>query len=113
MGKGMVQAIFKLVHNDLTQKGVTMLTDTSIEEITDNGVAILGQDQKKGFIEANTVVLASGAKSDRALHDILEDVVPEIHLAGDCLYPGNIRSAIYQGASVARMLDNWHGRASS
>jgi len=82
-----------------------MLTHTRTEEITDRGEAVVDREGNKCFIEADSVVLAAGAKSERALHDALEDIVPQIHLAGDCLYPGNIRSAVYQGAAVARMLD--------
>lgn len=107
MGKGMVKAVFAYIHGELSRYGAEMLTDTSIEEINDSGVTIVDQAGNKRFIEADTVVLAAGAKSERSLHDALEDVVPEIHLAGDCLYPGNIKSAIYQGTLVGRMLDDW------
>ena len=105
MGKGMVRTIFFWMRGELAKSGVEMLTKTRTEEVTDTGVVVIGEDQQKRAIEADTVVMAAGMKSETALHDALADLAPEIYLAGDCLYPHNIEAAIYQGATVARMLD--------
>jgi NADPH-dependent 2,4-dienoyl-CoA reductase/sulfur reductase-like enzyme len=113
MGKGMVRAVFAYAHSELLKYDTEMLTDTGIENISDNGLTIIDHAGNKRFIHADNIVLAVGAKSERSLHDALENVVPEIHLAGDCLYPGNIKSAIYQGALVGRMLDDWRVKGQS
>lgn len=105
MGKGMVRTVYQWLRSQLSKQGVVMLTDTRTEEITETGVVVLDKEKKKHVIEADTVVMAAGAKPDTKLHETLEDTAPEIYLAGDCLYPSNIESAIYQGATVARMLD--------
>jgi len=105
LGKGMVRDVFNYIYAELVEHEVDMIIDTKIEEITDTGVIIVNKECGRQVIEADTVVLATGAKADRRLYEAVEGVVPEIYLAGDCLYPGTIRSAIYQGASVARMLD--------
>ena len=105
MGKGMIRLVYHWMDAELKKRGVEMLTDTKTEEITDTGVVVTDIEQKKRIIEADTVVMAAGAKPDNALLGALEDLAPEIYLAGDCLYPGNIEKAIYQGATVARMTD--------
>lgn len=105
LGEGMVRRVFDYIHNELAQHGAEMLTNTKVEEIADAGIVIVDNGGRKRVIEADTMVLASGAKSNRALLEALEGVVPEVYLAGDCLYPGNIMSAIHQGSMVARMLD--------
>ena len=105
MGKGMIRLVYHWIDAELKKRGVEMLTDTKTEEITDAGVVVTDIEQKKRIIEADTVVMAAGAKPDNALLGALEDLAPEIYLAGDCLYPGNIEKAIYQGATVARMTD--------
>ena len=106
MGKGMVQMVYFWMRSELAKHGVEMLPNTKTEEITDSGVVVVDVEQKRRTIEADTVVMAAGARPETALHKALEDIAPEIHLAGDCLYPGDIRSAIYHGAAVARMLDD-------
>jgi len=105
LGADMVRDVFNYVHSQLAQHDMDMLTDTEVEEITDSGVVVSGQNQRRWVIEADTVVLATGAKSNRSLYETLEGLESEIYLAGDCLYPGNIKSAIYHGAVVAHMLD--------
>ena len=97
--------VYYWIRGELIRHGVEMLTNTRTEEITDTGVVVVGEGQQKRIIEADTVVMAAGAKPDTALHEALEDLAAEIYLAGDCLYPGNIESAIYHGATAAHMLD--------
>ena len=106
MGKGMNNSIYRPASCLACEHGVEMLTNTRTEEITDAGVVVVDKEQKRRVIEADTIVLATGAKPNRVLQDALEDIAPEVYLVGMCLFPGNIRSATYQGASVARMLDN-------
>lgn len=62
------------------------------------------------FIEADTVILASGSKADRTLLHEVDGITPEIYLIDDCLYSINIGSAIHQGALVLYILDDWKYR---
>lgn len=105
MGKGMVRTIYFWARTELEKAGVEMLTRAKTEEITESGVVIVDKGGHKRTIEADTVIMAAGMKSDTVLHDTLQDMAPEIYLVGDCLFPSNIESAIYQGAVVGRMLD--------
>jgi len=104
MGTGMIRQAYHWVRGQLTANDAETLTSTKVEEIVDNGVIVVDQDDNRRLIEADSVVVAAGAKSERALLGALEGKVPELYLVGDCMYPGNIMSAIYQGTMVARML---------
>ena len=101
-GRDMARMVYFGVRGALRDLSAEVLGYASTEEITDNSVIVVDRAGKRHVIEADTVVLATGSKSDRKLFDALEGKVPEIYLAGDCLYPSNIRSAIYQGASISR-----------
>ncbi len=103
MGKGMVRMVFYYIRGWLAHHDVEMLTHTKTEEITEKGVVVEDDGERK--IEADSVVIATGTKPNISLHEELWDIVPEVYMAGDCLYPGDIKSAIYQGATVARMLE--------
>jgi len=105
MGKGMVRTTYQWMRAQLKNAGVEMLIHTATEKITDNGVVVLDKQGERRTVEADTIVIASGMKSENALFFALNDIDSEIYLAGDCLRPHNIESAIYQGAIVARMLD--------
>jgi len=86
----------------LTRNGVTMLTSVRYEEITDRGLVITDKEGKRQNIEADTVVLATGAIQNTELATQLEDQDITLHLIGDCVTPGKIIDAIRDGARVGR-----------
>lgn len=49
-------------------------------------------------VEADTIVLATGAIPNSQLANVLKGEVSEIYLAGDCAEPRRIRDAIHDGA---------------
>ncbi len=53
------------------------------------------------FIEADTVILATGQAPDDALSDELRFLAPVFAEIGDCLEPGNIRSCVRTGFFAA------------
>jgi 2-enoate reductase len=108
LGKHMVRQVYHHIRLILEKGGVEMLKFAPTEKITDGGIIILDEDKNMRFIEVDTVVLAAGAEPNRALLDELDGVVPEVHLVGDCLSPRNIMSAIYQGMTVGRALDDYY-----
>ena len=87
----LVQRLFK--------KGVKVLTKGRVEEILDKGVSINKED-KKQIIEADTIVLAVGMISDQKLFAELENKVPEVYLAGDCVNPRRILEAVHEGFNL-------------
>lgn len=86
----------------LTRNGVTMLTGVRYEEITDKGLVITNKKGQRQNIEADTVVLATGATPNTELATELEGMNVALHLIGDCVTPGKIADAIRDGARVGR-----------
>jgi pyruvate/2-oxoglutarate dehydrogenase complex dihydrolipoamide dehydrogenase (E3) component len=86
----------------LIKNGVTMLTGVRYEEITDRGLVITDKEGQRQTIEADTVVLATGAMQNTELVTELEGQDIALHLIGDCVTPGKIIDAIRDGARVGR-----------
>jgi len=86
----------------LIKNGVTMLTSVRYEEITDRGLVITNKEGKRQNIEADTIVLATGAIQNTELATQLEGQDITLHLIGDCVTPGKIIEAIRDGARVGR-----------
>ena len=86
----------------LTRNGVTMLTSVRYEEITDRVLVITDKEGTRQNIEADTVVLATGAIQNTELATQLEGQDITLHLIGDCVTPGKIIDAIRDGARVGR-----------
>lgn len=88
----------------LADMDVQILTETKFLEITDNGITIADKDGKRSTLEADTVVLAMGLRSDEGLLDALRDTVPEVYTIGDCVEPRKVINAIWEGFRIARLL---------
>ncbi len=88
----------------LHSKGVTMLTEVSYQEINDRGVVLTTREGERRTIEADTVVLAAGARPKDELYRALEGKVEELYLIGDAVEPRGILDAVADGARVGRAL---------
>ena len=73
-------------------------------QIGDKSVELINKQGQEQSIEVNTVVLAVGAKSNNELFKSLNNVVPEIHMVGDCVEPRRILDAINDGHSIGLSL---------
>jgi pyruvate/2-oxoglutarate dehydrogenase complex dihydrolipoamide dehydrogenase (E3) component len=83
-------------------KGVRVMVNTRCRRISDEGVWIQSEGQDEAFLPADSVVLAAGMKSRSALvEDLLEAVVPEVHVIGDCLSPRKMGDAVREGYYTA------------
>jgi 2,4-dienoyl-CoA reductase-like NADH-dependent reductase (Old Yellow Enzyme family)/thioredoxin reductase len=85
----------------LLQKGVKLLTEIKYSRITPQGLLITNQDGEEIFLQADTLVLATGAVPNRDLYEQVRGQVREICLVGDCVEPRDIRAAIADGYKVA------------
>ena len=81
----------------LQAKGVSILTGVEYEEITKDGVIIKSRAGERKIIEADTVVLAAGAKPNTELLAPLQSRVPQVISVGDCVEPRGIREAVEEG----------------
>jgi 2,4-dienoyl-CoA reductase (NADPH2) len=88
---------------ELKRLGVKILTQTEAVGITPEGLQVK-DEQGSGFIPADTVVLATGSKSENGLAEALGDRVPEIHVIGDAKKPRNVLVAIREGFQLGLKL---------
>jgi 2,4-dienoyl-CoA reductase-like NADH-dependent reductase (Old Yellow Enzyme family)/thioredoxin reductase len=86
----------------LIRSRVTMLTGVRYEEITDKSLVITDREGRRQNIEADTVVLATGATPNSELAAGLKGLNVALHLVGDCVIPAKITEAIRDGARVGR-----------
>ena len=92
-----------VIMGELKRLGVKILTQTQAVGITPEGLQV-EDEQGPGFIAADTIVLATGSKSENSLSDKIEDLVPEIHVIGDAKKPRNVLAAIREGFQLGLKL---------
>lgn len=85
------------LQEELAQKGVTILTNLTIEEFTIEGLVATDGEGKKQTLNADNIVLALGAKSENKLAGNLKGKVGELYMVGDCVSPRRITEAIREG----------------
>jgi len=102
MAAGVNQQARENLLSRLEKNKVTMLTGVKYEEITDRGVVITDNRGQRRTIEADTVVLATGAIPNSGLAAELKRQNIVVHLVGDCVTPGKIVEAIRDGARAGR-----------
>ena len=88
----------------LADADVNILTETKCLEIRDNGITITDKYGKRSTLEADTVVLAVGLKSNERLLEALKDKIPEVYAIGDCVEPRKVINAIWEGFRTARLV---------
>ncbi len=96
MANDMSPMVRRRLLDGLRAKQVVMITSTTCEEITENGVVIT-TEEKKEEIPADSIVLAVGYQPNNALYQTLEGRVPEVYCIGDAASPQRIREAINDG----------------
>jgi len=82
---------------------VKICLGAKVQEITDEGV-LVGEDLNSKLLTADTIVLASGLKSDDALYQALTGKVALLFASGDCQQPRNILAAIWDGYEVGQAI---------
>jgi len=86
---------------DISRLGVRTMTNTRAREITETGL-LVEREGKETLLSAETIVLATGAKSLSALFETIKDRVPEVHLIGDAKTPRKALEAVAEGFEVGR-----------
>jgi 2,4-dienoyl-CoA reductase-like NADH-dependent reductase (Old Yellow Enzyme family)/thioredoxin reductase len=81
----------------LRQAHINMLTGVTYEKATDKSLIITTKEGQKKTIKADTIVLATGAVSEKVLYDEIKDSIAETYLIGDSVSPRNLRDAIDEG----------------
>ena len=104
IGSGMEAITKKVILKLLKKNNVTILTDTRLSEIVDNGAVVVNQDNRETYIEAEKVVIAIGTKPDIKLYDKIKSMGYKIYQIGDCLEPRSAKDAIYDSAVLGRAI---------
>ena len=95
--------IYRTLRDRMIDHGVFVYPDSPLLEIRDNGAYVVN-NRDLLFLEADTVVLAMGMRSENKLAEELKGIVPEIYTIGDCVEPRDAMYAIREGAEVARQI---------
>ena len=81
--------------------GVAVRTNATAVKAVDHGVLIRNLDSgEEQLLEADTVILAVGFRSDTALYDQMQDAA-ELYAVGDCRQFKNVHQAIWDSFEVA------------
>jgi len=100
-----VQHMNRLMLLDLLKfHRVEISTNTSLLEITQNGVDLLDGGSERRNFPADTIVLAVGLKPDRELYKTLEGQTSNLYAIGDSRKAQNIMNSIWDAYEVARMI---------
>lgn len=85
-------------------KDIDIFTKTSVLKVTDRGIEVSHSNSGESLIEADTVVIATGFKSNIKLREDLKDTIPETYAIGDCVEPRKVMDAIWEGYRIARLI---------
>ena len=87
--------------NKLQEYGVKVMPQVKYEKITGKGLSLTDKAGKKVFVQADNIVLATGATPNKALGKSLKGKYLEFAEIGDCVEPRRIREAIEEGTWAA------------
>jgi 2,4-dienoyl-CoA reductase-like NADH-dependent reductase (Old Yellow Enzyme family)/thioredoxin reductase len=86
----------------LEQRQVKIVSGVKeFKEIGRGGIRLMDKEGNEVFFEADNIVLATGAKPNKALAQSLKGKGPELFEAGDCVVPRRILEAVHEGAKAA------------
>lgn len=102
----------------MEEKKITIMTETKVKAVTDDGIEVILPAGKLLGIEADLVVAAMGYKQKKdfkpgkvlsiaakiGLAVELAMKAEEVHLIGDCTSPGSILEAIEAGEQAGRWI---------
>lgn len=100
MGKATRWALIKQIR----MRGISIKSRYKVVEISPTGVKIMNDAGEMSDLKANTVVLATGSQASNRLYLELKDALPEVHLVGDAINPGQVMTAIHQAFAIARQI---------
>lgn len=85
---------------------VKILTNSHVQRITEEGIELINGHGEESALEADIIVLAVGMKSfnNGISVETLEKMVPEVYSIGDCVQPGRVLKAFWEGYRIARLI---------
>jgi thioredoxin reductase len=92
------------VEDLLGASNAKLLTYRDVLEVSDKGVVITGEQDKRSTLEADTIILAVRLKPNSGLVAALQDKLPEVYAIGDCVESRLVLDAIKEGFRTARLI---------
>lgn len=89
---------------ELNKSGVQNMTGYACTTITDEGVYVKNTDGDEKLLPADTVITATGLRSNTEVIDALEDYCKQLYPIGDCQRPRKVTDAIREGYFAALYL---------
>ncbi|MFC2008901.1 FAD-dependent oxidoreductase [Chloroflexota bacterium] len=90
-----------LLVKTLEESGVDTFVGVREETITQEGVSIVTKEGKRILVPADSIVIATGSVSNKALFESIKGTVDEIYQIGDCVDVRRIQEATSEGAEAA------------
>lgn len=102
-GRPLPRMLVTTMLRSLVKHGVFLYPHCPVIQITDDGIYV-DMNGDLLFLEADTIVLAVGARPLNNLVTELKGMVPEIYAIGDCVEPRDALYAIREGADIGRKI---------
>jgi len=101
MPRGVMRANKQMLLDMLAENKVRILTNTIVQEETDNSVIVIDRNFVRKEVDCDMVVLAVGMKPEKELYESLAVDIAELYEIGDCKEPRKIHHAIWEGYTVS------------
>ncbi len=88
----------------IKENSIDVYTNATCTEIKDNSLVIEQNSEKKEISDIDTVVMATGARPNSLIVDMLKEMGCIYHVIGDAKVSGKALDAIWDGASIGRAI---------
>lgn len=88
----------------MMRKGIDMICNAKVERVEEDKIYYTQNGEQHCIGDADTLVFASGYKTDPSLEEMLKEAGVSYHIIGDAQKPGNIKDAILQGYETAKSI---------
>lgn len=85
----------------LTLHNVTVIVNTKLEQVTNDGVVLIDKSLKRSTLKTDTIALSVGLRADDKLYKSLGGEYAHLYALGDCREPRNIMGAVWDAYTVA------------
>lgn len=94
----------KIIFQKLKERHVKILTEFRLIRISENGAFVSDKGGEDLFLEGDCIIIAVGNRPDNSLFNQVKDMGIEAFQIGDCLEVRSAKEAIFEGASIGRLI---------
>lgn len=85
-------------------KTLNVMLEAGCQEICEDYVVVRNHEGKQVTVHANTVIIATGVRANKAHAESFYGIVPQTYMIGDCEKPRKIQEATLEGYTIASTL---------